>query len=293
MGQWAICDYEGSDYPTAFWGEERTYEDRVERAALRALLPRGGRRLLEIGAGFGRLADLYTGYQQVVLLDYSRSMLRQAQERWGHDPRFRFVVGDLYHLPFVPGLFDVVTMVRVIHHVQAVPAALEQVQAVLTPGGRFILEFANKRHLKAIGRWLLRRQSWNPFLPEPYEFVPLNYDFHPRWMADRLREAGLTIEARRTVSHFRLPFLKRRVPLPLLVAMDRLVQPTGRWWQLSPSVFLRCRASWEKPLAPTGAFFRCPACGETALREEPDALFCPGCGHRWPRRDGIYDFKQA
>ncbi|RMF30547.1 MAG: hypothetical protein D6759_11730, partial [Chloroflexi bacterium] len=93
------------------------------------------------------------------------------------------------------------------------------------------------------------------------------------------------------VSHFRLPFLKRWVPLPLLVAMDRLAQPTGRWWQFSPSVFLRCRASWEKPLAPAGAFFRCPACGEIALREEPDALLCPGCGHRWPHRDGIYDFK--
>ncbi|NJO83820.1 MAG: hypothetical protein HC828_14170 [Blastochloris sp.] len=52
-----ICDYEGSNYRTEFWeGRGREYEDQVERIALRRLLPpEGGRRLLEIGAGFGRL----------------------------------------------------------------------------------------------------------------------------------------------------------------------------------------------------------------------------------------------
>ena len=51
-----ICDYEGSNYRTEFWeGRGRDYEDRVERIAVRRLLRGGGRRLLEVGAGFGRL----------------------------------------------------------------------------------------------------------------------------------------------------------------------------------------------------------------------------------------------
>ena len=109
-----ICDYEGSRYKEEFWGQEyREYEDRAERLALARLLPARGRRLLEIGAGYGRLADLYAGYAQVVLLDYSRTMLQQARELWGHDPRFLFVVGNVYDLPFLPGRFDTVVMVRV------------------------------------------------------------------------------------------------------------------------------------------------------------------------------------
>ena len=53
-----ICNYEGSDYRTRFWGNQRrNYEDRVERIALRRLMLPTGQTLIDIGAGFGRLAD--------------------------------------------------------------------------------------------------------------------------------------------------------------------------------------------------------------------------------------------
>ena len=80
-------DYEGSQYRTDFWeGQGREYEDAAERIALRRLLPPHSARMIELGAGFGRLADLYAGYEQVVLLDYSRSLLEDAQRRWGERP---------------------------------------------------------------------------------------------------------------------------------------------------------------------------------------------------------------
>jgi len=51
-----VCDYEGSDYRARFWDNQgRDYEDQVERAALRRLMPPRGRTLIDIGAGFGRL----------------------------------------------------------------------------------------------------------------------------------------------------------------------------------------------------------------------------------------------
>ena len=38
-----VCDYEGSDYQARFWEDQgREYEDRVERIALRRLMPAGG-----------------------------------------------------------------------------------------------------------------------------------------------------------------------------------------------------------------------------------------------------------
>src|SRR5215468_10881846 len=83
----SICDYEGSNYRTEFWeGKQRDYEDGAERVALRRLLPHDGRRLLEVGAGFGRLTNEYAAYDQVVLLDYSLSQLQYAQEHLGTSP---------------------------------------------------------------------------------------------------------------------------------------------------------------------------------------------------------------
>jgi len=84
-----ICDYENSPWRTVFW-HGRDYEDRADRIALSHMLPMRGGRVCEIGAGFGRLADYYHGYERVILLDYSRTMLKDAVARLGNHPRFVF-----------------------------------------------------------------------------------------------------------------------------------------------------------------------------------------------------------
>ncbi len=288
-----ICDYEGSDYQTRFWEQsDRAYEDQAEAVALRRLLPPRGDLLLEVGAGAGRNTPRYTGYQRIVVMDYARTQLQQAQQRLGRSERYIYVAADVYRLPFVDGLFDGATMIRVLHHMADAPRALAQIRRVMQPGGVFILEFANKHNLKAILRYLLRRQTWSPFTLEPVEFAPLNFDFHPRTVRQWLRETGFAIERQLTVSHFRLGLLKRLIPLRLLVAADSLAQWTGDWWQLSPSVFVRARAQGQTAIAPPDAFFQCPACGHQPLEESPEALTCTGCGKRWPIHDGIYDFRE-
>lgn len=291
--EWAICNYEGSSYETDFWiGQNRDYEDRVERIALRRLLPPQGDTLIDIGAGFGRLVDLYAGYDRVILADYSRSMLRQAQERLGKDDsKYLYVAASVYSLPFADAITDTAVMVRVIHHLTDAPSALSELARITRPQGHLILEFANKRNIKAILRYLLRRQSWNPFDEEPIEFVALNYNFHPRWIERELQKADLEIQKRLSVSHFRIPFLKKTVPLPILAGMDRAIQGTGQWWLLSPSVFLKVRQpgqAWPHP----NSLFRCPACGGPELIPGKDCLECTSCGRRWEVSDGLYDFKE-
>lgn len=291
-----ICSYEGSDYQQSFWEQGgRAYEDAVEGVALRRLLPPGGRRMLELGAGAGRNTPRYHGFEQVVLLDYSRTQLEQARQRLGDLLRYRYVAADIYHLPFVNGLFDAATMIRTLHHMAEPRQALDEVRRTLQNSAVFILEFANKQNLKAILRYALRRQSWNPFSAEPIEFAPLNFDFHPATVRTWLQLSGFAVERTLTVSHFRLGLLKRLIPLKLLVWMDSLVQFSGNFWQLTPSVFVLARAvsptaSVEQSPPAEGAFFQCPACG-SALADTPPELTCASCGRVYPVKDGIYDFR--
>jgi ubiquinone/menaquinone biosynthesis C-methylase UbiE len=287
-----ICDYEGSDYQQTFWEQsDRAYEDQAEANALRRLLPEEGHLMLEVGAGAGRNTPRYQAYQRIVLLDYSFTQLQQAQARLGTSDRFVYVAADVYHLPFVPGLFDSGTMIRTLHHIAEPQLALEQIRQVLQPGATFILEYANKHNLKAILRYILGRQTWNPFNHETVEFTELNFDFHPQSIRSWLLDNGFSVERQLTVSHFRLPALKRLIPLNLLVGLDSIAQLSGDWWQLTPSVFVLAKARGDTPVAQDGDFFRCPVCGYSPLTESADALTCPNCGRRWRFENGIYDFR--
>jgi ubiquinone/menaquinone biosynthesis C-methylase UbiE len=293
-----ICNYEGSDYQTSFWEHGgRDYEDAAEAIALRRLLPPFGQVMLELGAGAGRNTLRYQGFGRVVLLDYSRSQLEQARERLGSSERFIYVAADIYHLPLAPGVFDAATMIRTLHHMVDPERALAQVRNALQPGATFILEFANKQNLKAIARFLLGRQNWNPFSQAAVEFAELNFDFHPGAVRRWLRHSGFTIQHQLTVSHFRMDVFKDHFPVEVLAWMDAQAQLTGDWWQLSPSVFVRACASGSIS-SPAAAIpgravdlFRCPVCAGGPLGETTGGLTCPSCGRTWPLADGIYDFR--
>ncbi len=239
-------DYEGSKYRTEFWeNHNRRYEDLAERIALKAMLTASqsikGKRLIEVGAGFGRTADMYEGYEQVILTDYACTQLEEAQRYLGHDDRFTFVVADMYNMPFADHIFDTLVMIRVMHHVDDVPLALKEICRLIHPSGTAIIEHANKRHLKAIIRWLFGLQTWNPYDYKPHEFVELNFVFHPTWLRQQFAAAGLAIETSRTVSHFRLSWLKKIMPPYILAKLDGWVQPTGKWMQFTPSIFLQAK----------------------------------------------------
>jgi hypothetical protein len=161
-----------------------------------------------------------------------------------------------------------------------------------------VIEFANKLNLKAMLRWALGRQNWSPFESTPYEFVELNFNFHPTWMRRQFQQAGLTIKNLRTVSHYRINLLKQLLPTWLLVKLDSWAQPTGNWWQLTPSIFVQAQANKTTNTSPSN-FFRCPSCGLSTFSPpipfaQPTAdtlIACQSCHQHWSFQNGIYDFK--
>jgi SAM-dependent methyltransferase len=287
-----VCDYEGSDYQERFWDTGgREYEHRVEQIALERLLPGRGDRLLEVGAGAGRNTPRYGGFRQITLLDYSTTQLQQARARLGDDPQLLYVAADVYRMPFASGVFDAATMIRTLHHMAAPLEAIKQIRDTLAPDAAFILEYANKRNLKAILRWIIGRQEWNPFDLETVEFAELNFDFHPRAIRQWLLASGFSPDRQLTVSHFRLALLKRLLPTNLLVALDSVFQWTGNLWQYSPSVFVHAKAIGDDPPRSGSAFWRCPICRSTDVVEHARGLRCESCDRLWPLEDGVYNFK--
>jgi ubiquinone/menaquinone biosynthesis C-methylase UbiE len=291
-----VCDYTGSTYRVDFWeGKGREYEDAVERLALRALLPAEGRRYIDFGAGFGRLINEAERYDEIVVMDYSATMLQDAKQYLAKLPnsqRFVYVAADLYRLPFAANTFDVGMMCRVIHHLADAPAALKQIHDCMTPNATFVLEFANKRNLKAMLRYLLKKQTWNPYDLTPVEFVKLNFDFHPQYIYTALKEAGFTTIRQVPISWLRLDLFKRILPLSAMVSIDQALQFVGRMAPVSPSIFTQNRVPGDKTMVvPQDAMFKCPITG-APLHPEGDTMVSSAGNPRWAIRDGIYDFKE-
>lgn len=286
-----VCDYEGSDYQQRFWEQGgRAYEDQAEALALKKLLPAKGQHLLELGAGAGRNTPRYSGFDQVTLVDYSTTQLSQAIERLGDGQRYRFIAADIYSLPFGPGSFDAATMIRTLHHFSQPEKALAQVKGCLSEDAVFILEFANKRNLKALIRYLVGGQKWNPFSREAIEFAELNFDFHPKSVKSMLRDIGFEIERQISVSYLRAGFLKR-LPIGILMTKERVLQRLFSWTAYSPSVFLRAVLAGAFDSPADVLLFRCPACGHYPLEDTPPLIACDSCGRSYPVKDGIYDFR--
>jgi DNA-directed RNA polymerase subunit RPC12/RpoP len=106
-----------------------------------------------------------------------------------------------------------------------------------------------------------------------------------------LGKNNFIVERQLTVSHFRSGFLKKLLPAKFLAALDGLFQPSGAWFQLTPSVFLRARATGDAPQVARALFFKCLECGK-GFPEFTGSIHCPGCGHVWLQKNGIYDFRQ-
>lgn len=126
-----------------------TYPRRTEgEGVLLDHLPRGVRRVLDLGTGDGRLlALLLDGFPEItgVGLDLSDVMLEAARKRFASDPRVELVRHDLAEpLPDL-GRFDAVVSSMAIHHLEheRKRTLAAEVLALLEPGG----VFANFEHV--------------------------------------------------------------------------------------------------------------------------------------------------
>jgi demethylmenaquinone methyltransferase/2-methoxy-6-polyprenyl-1,4-benzoquinol methylase len=124
-------------------------QDRRWRgAAVRALTPAAGERVLDLAAGTGTSSEpLAAAGALVVPCDFSTGMLREGKRQ---RPRLPFVAGDALRLPFADSSFDAVTISFGLRNLQDPHAGLREMVRVTRPGGRLVVcEFS--------------QPTWTPF----------------------------------------------------------------------------------------------------------------------------------
>lgn len=135
------------------WDELRrlhSSDEQVEQALADALGDDPLGRLLDIGTGTGRMAEILASRSDhIVALDKSLAMLRIARAKLQHIPaeRVELVQGDFGSLPFLPESFDTVLFHQVLHFAHSPAAALYEAARVTRPGGRIaIVDFDAHQH---------------------------------------------------------------------------------------------------------------------------------------------------
>jgi len=240
--------YDFYDYPL-YW-KNRQYEDLAERVALRKIFSIVGKKRIlgDIGGGFGRLVPLYLPFaEKIYLCDSSEKLLSLAKEKLADFKKIFFKKDFLPKLSFSDSFFDVVVMVRVIHHFRDSKKIIKELDRVLKPGGFLILEFANKNHFLAIIRAILKKdflfwQNLSPLDLRSEESITKRkigfFNHHPQKILKDLNEIGFEVIKIYSVSNFRSPIIKKIVPLKILLILEKIGQKLFSRFYFGPSIFI-------------------------------------------------------
>jgi SAM-dependent methyltransferase len=284
--------YEGIEYKD-FWRESdnRSRLDELEREIIRDLLPLSGTRIIDLGCGYGRLADCYFDrFRQIILFDASISLLRQAQETT--NGRGWFLAGDINHLPFREGSFDQVLMIRVFHHLPDSRSCLSEVSRILSRDSTFIFSYSNKRNLARIAAYLLGKDPNNPFSMDTFGMDTTLIRHHPRYVDGLLVDSGFR-ELKHRGAGVIDKLTNKKGPFQFWLTLGKFFAPLLGKSKLAPWVICRGTSSSEKSLLETDKLIdllQCPSCG-SHLVDEGEIFLCAGCGDRFSVKDGIVDFR--
>ena len=240
-----VCDYSHYNYKKEYWQNiDRRYEQLIETRTLQKLLKLipNVNTLMDLGCGFGRLFPCYEHKaENFILADYCKDLLKEARETIKSNKHILFLNANAYELPLVDQEVDLIISIRTLHHFIQPQDLIKEVSRVLKTNGYFIFEIPNKRNLKQILKFCIKKSKTNPFSEDIYFLNEVFVNFHPKLIKRYLAENGLIIKKSLNTSFFRISLFKKIVPLPVLVMLDAACQKLFSFLNLSPSIYLLCQ----------------------------------------------------
>jgi ubiquinone/menaquinone biosynthesis C-methylase UbiE len=227
-----------------YW-DGRDYEDASERMAITRLLQgRHFRNALDIGGGYGRLCIFLEKYaDKVTLAEPSQQQLDIAKDYLKKHPEIKRVLTQADDLKLKDKSHDLITMIRVMHHLPNPAPEFKEIARVLSDDGYLVLEVANYAH----GRNRLKHIVKGKRLPtDPVDIRSAKnrkkdeiafVNHNPKTVEKQLAHAGLKVEKALSVSNLRSPGLKKVLPQGVMLTVEKVLQPTLAKTYFGPSVF--------------------------------------------------------
>lgn len=227
-----------------YW-DGRDYEHAAEEIAIRRLV--GNKKFknaVDVGGGYGRLCLLLEQFSdKVTLAEPSQQQLDIAKDFLKDRPQIDQKLLQAGDLKFKDGSIDLMTVIRVMHHLPDPAPEFKEFHRVLSDDGYLILEVANYSHGRNRIKHLLKGKK----LPtEPVDIrseenkrddeIPF-VNHNPKTVIKQLAHAGLKVERTLSVSNLRSPALKRFVPKRFMLTVEKIAQPLLANSYFGPSVF--------------------------------------------------------
>ncbi len=231
-----------------YW-DGRQYEHMAEEIAITKLL-RGKhfKHAVDVGGGYGRLCvDLERYADKVTLAEPSQQQLDIAKDFLKGHPEIDRKLMQADDLKFQEGSVDLLTMIRVMHHLPDPSTEFKEIARVLSPDGYAIIEVANYLHMRNRVKHLARRERM-PVKPvdirseanKREEEIPF-VNHNPYTVVRQLEHAGLRVETSLSVSNLRSVRLKQIMPRELMLGAERVLQRPLAAVYFGPSIFFLVR----------------------------------------------------
>lgn len=231
-----------------YW-QGREYEHAAEELALRKLLDgKHFRHAVDIGGGYGRLCVFLEQFaDKVTLAEPSQQQLDIAKDYLKEHREIDRRLMQADDLQFADGSVDLITMIRVMHHLPDPTAEFAEISRVLADDGLAIIEMANYAHMRNRLKHLLKGQQL-PVKPVDIRSAANRRDdeipfvnHNPYTVMRQLAHAGLTVEDALSVSNLRSTLLKKHLSKATMVAMERRLQRPLSGMYFGPSIFFLVR----------------------------------------------------
>lgn len=286
-----IANYELNNYKYSDFWAGREYEHGAEVQLLERIIKThlsdlSHREIVDLGGAYGRLLSVYgEKAKQIILADYSTNELLQGLGNVVQSPlkdKVFFVALNAYKLPFASSSVDSLLSVRVMHHLKEMDLFVADLARVLKPGGKAIIEFANKNHIVAILRHILKLDVIAYLREKVVQVthrsdaqgmkegqISLMYNFSYGYFKNIAWQNGLAVEASYSCSFLRSGFLKKLFPLKTLLGIENFLQKYFGWTHITPSIFivLTKPGIFDITTPSVMSTLVCPTCGETVVNK--------------------------
>lgn len=241
--------YDQGNFNYLHYWDGRDYEHAAEQIALRRLL--NGKHFntaADVGGGYGRLCVFLKKYaDHVTLAEPSKQQLAIAKDYLKNDSDIAQVLTQADNLKLADKSQDLITVIRVMHHLPDPTAEFKEFKRVLSDDGYLVLEIANYAHARNRLKHAFKGQK----LPtEPVDIrsqANKNDDevafvnHNPRTVVKHLAHAGFKVEKILSVSNLRSTRLKKIIPQTVMLSLERIMQPALAPVLFGPSIFMLIR----------------------------------------------------